>query len=60
MAVLLHRVAGLEDVLDDPEAFLLVDVDHLELVAVADLDEGQVGGAEVQRLGRSGLGHGHE
>jgi hypothetical protein len=50
--------ARLEDVLDDPEALTLVDHQHLELVAVAELDERQLVGAAMDGL-RDGLDSGH-
>jgi hypothetical protein len=46
----LHGVALLEDVLDDPEAFADVDLDHLELVAVTDLHERQLVGSAMDCL----------
>ena len=39
----------MEDVLDDPEALALLDLDHLELVAAADVDERQFVGADDGR-----------
>ena len=39
----------LEDVLHDPEAFALFDLDDLQLVASADLDEGQLVRAYMNR-----------
>jgi hypothetical protein len=41
----------LEHVLDDPKAFAFFDLEHFELVAVTDVDERQVIGAEVDRAG---------
>jgi hypothetical protein len=58
VAVLLHLVAGLEDVLHDPQALLLADLQHLHLAAAADLDPRQVVGADVDRA-RNGLGQRH-
>jgi hypothetical protein len=47
MAMLLHIEAGHEDVLDDPEAFLLLDLQNTHLVAAADFDERKIGIADV-------------
>ncbi|MGR7001334.1 hypothetical protein ACU686_30200 [Yinghuangia aomiensis] len=55
----LHGEARLEDVLHDPQAFLRLDADDLELVAAADLDERQIVRSEMDRqLGAFG-GGGH-
>src|SRR5690349_13590392 len=43
----LHLEARLEDVLHDPQPVGLVDLDHLELVSAADLDERQIVLADV-------------
>ena len=59
MPVGLHLEAGHEDVLDDPEALALLDLDHLEVVAVTDVDERQLVGADVDSAGR-GFDQGHE
>src|ERR1019366_399693 len=52
VAMGLHGVAGLEDVLDDPEALRHIDLDHLELVAPTDLRERKFSGATMLGLGR--------
>ena len=47
----LHLETGLEDVLDDPQPLFGLHLEHLELVAVADLDEGKIVGPDVECLG---------
>src|SRR5689334_11504370 len=59
VAVRLDLEAGLEDVLDDPEALALLHLDHLQLVAVADVDERQLSGADMDGRGCALEGHGH-
>src|SRR5262245_37679509 len=49
VAVGLHLVAGLEDVLDDPEPLAALHLEHLELGAAADVDEGKLARADVDR-----------
>src|SRR5206468_2174205 len=49
MAVLLHLVAVLEDVLHDPEPLALLHLQNLELAAVAHVDERQLVSADVDR-----------
>src|SRR5207253_2411204 len=56
--VALHLVAGLEDVLDDPETLGLLHLDHLQAAAVTDVDERQVIGTDVDGTRRFGHGHG--
>ena len=46
MAMANDFVAGLEDVLDDPEVLAELDLQDLELGTVSDLDEGEIIGAD--------------
>src|SRR5438105_1882498 len=45
--VLLHLEAAHEDVFDDPEAFALLDLEHLELVPSPDVHEGELVSAHM-------------
>jgi hypothetical protein len=58
---LYFHAPGLEDVLHDPQPLFGLDLEHLQLVAVADLHEGEVVGSDVHRgrCFRSCLDGGH-
>ena len=47
MTVRLHLITRVEYVLDYPDTFIRLDLQHFELAAITDIDEGQVVVADV-------------